>query len=96
MLDQQNGDITQYGINITDVESGIVSQYNTSGPITSHIVFELLSYNVYQYTVTAFTVIGHGPYSPVYTVRMPSAGTLYTCSYSESVLHHVINRFFPI
>jgi receptor-type tyrosine-protein phosphatase Q len=73
VLDQQNGDITQYGINITDVESGIVSQYNTSGPITSHIVFELLSYNVYQYTVTAFTVIGHGPYSPVYTVRMPSA-----------------------
>ena len=64
----------QYGINITDVESGKVTQHNTSNSSTSYIVPGLLPYHFYKYTVTAFTVVGHGPYSPIQTVQMPAAG----------------------
>ena len=78
IIEQQNGDITQYGINITNIESGLVYQHNTSGPRTSFIALDLLPHKIYQCSVTAFTVIGHGPYSPVYTIQMPSAGTFVT------------------
>ena len=71
---EQNGDIMKYGINITDIESGQISQYHTIGPITSYIVYNLHPHTMYRYTVTAITAVGNGPYSPPQTILMPSAG----------------------
>jgi hypothetical protein len=72
--DEQNGDLMQYGVKITGVEEGEATQYyNTSGPITSFVVHNLHPFSVYQYTVTAFTTVGSGPYSPANTIQMISA-----------------------
>lgn len=73
-LEQQNGDILQYGLNITNVELGQTTKYYLSGSRTSFIVKNLRPHNVYQYKMTAFTAIGNGPYSYPQSVQMPSAG----------------------
>ena len=73
-MEDQNGDITHYGINITEINQGLTHQYNTSGPQTSFVVPDLHPYHTYQYTMTVFTVVGGGPYSPADTVQMPPTG----------------------
>ena len=75
-LEERNGDIVHYAINITEVESGKTTQYLTTDSTSSYVVSGLLSYQFYQYTVTAFTAIGHGPYSPIQSIQMPPAGEL--------------------
>ena len=82
-LEEQNGDIMDYGINITSVESGQTSQYHTRGPQTSFVVHNLRPHTLYQYSVPATTAGGNGPYSSIQTITMPSAGI-----YSMHEIYH--------
>lgn len=104
-LEDQNGEITHYGINITDIKQGLTHQYNTSGPVTSYIVKDLHPYYSYLYTLTAFTVVGHGPYSPPEIRQMPPAGIPFTLTlFSQYLkllslpfqLHPVHQSIFPL
>ena len=73
--EERNGDIIQYGLNITNVELGETTTHYLSGSRTSFILQNLRPHNVYQYRMTAYTAVGNGPYSPSQTIEMPSAGT---------------------
>ena len=73
-LEEQNGNIVQYGINITNLQSGKVAQFLTSDSSATYTVSGLHPYYLYNYTVTAFTSVGHGPYSPPGYVQMPQDG----------------------
>ena len=73
--EEQNGDIMQYGLNITNMELGDTTTHYLSGSRTSFILQNLRPHNVYQYRMTAYTAVGNGPYSPSQTIQMPSAGS---------------------
>lgn len=76
-LEQQNGNIIQYGINITNIQSGEVTQFIiTSDLIASLTIPQLHPHYYYKYTVTAFTSVGNGPYSPPRSIQMPQDGKL--------------------
>lgn len=71
--DQHNGIITTYHINVTEVETGAVSQLVVTGT-TQLLVDTLHPYYVYNFIVSAATSVGQGPYSPVFTVQTPEDG----------------------
>ena len=71
---EQNGDIMQYGLNMIDVELEESMQYYLSGSRTSYVVYNLRPHAVYQYTMTAFTAVGNGPYSQAKSIQMLPAG----------------------
>ena len=102
-LEEQNGDIMQYGLNITDVELGETAQHFLSGSRTSYVVQNLRPHSVYHYKMTAFTAVGNGPYSQLQTFQMPSAGLINKCLFNKPVtfllyyfqhqlLHHSISH----
>ena len=91
--ENQNGDIIQYGINITHIEQGQTHQYNTSGPKTSVVIPDLHPYYTYQYMVTAFTVVGNGPYSPPEMRQMPAAGIVIVSV--KTLIFHVSSPLAP-
>ena len=72
--DQINGIIQGYRINITELDTGEMSQYTAEdteasiGPLHPH-------YN-YNFSIVAFTSVGHGPTTFV-VVRTAEAGILY-------------------
>ena len=70
----QNGEILYYGINITNTKTDQYFIYNTSGPHTSFILYNMHPHTLYMYAITAYTEVGNGPYSPYMRVQMPSAG----------------------
>ena len=73
-LEEQNGNILYYGINVTEEESGNVSHYLTSYSKTSYVVYGLHPYYHYQYQLAAVTRAGHGPYSPPDSIQLPQEG----------------------
>ena len=72
--DDHNGVISEYRVNVTEVE--------TEQPIqravmtTSVVIAALHPYYTYKWTVSAVTV-GEGPYSPSSIVATPEDGELY-------------------
>ena len=66
--DQQNGIIITYYINMTEVETGMVSQRMVTGT-TQLLIDNLHPYYVYSFFISAATTAGQGPYSPVFTVQ---------------------------
>ena len=71
LLEQQNGDILHYIINITEEESGKVLYYNTSDSDDEYTFTHLHPHYHYHYQLTAVTEVGHGPFSPVEFVQLP-------------------------
>ena len=71
--DAQNGIITQYRINITEVETGrFFTLFSTT---TSVNVTTLHPYYTYNCVIAAATMIGVGPYTSVITVVTLQDGT---------------------
>ena len=67
-IEERNGQIVQYVVNLTSVEKGDTKQFHTEDYRSSMTISKLHPYYVYNYTVTAVTVVGDGPYS---NIRMP-------------------------
>ena len=66
-----NGNIHEYIVNVTEVETGRMFQLSTN--TTSIIIGSLHPYYIYNCTVVAVT-IAPGPFSTVITVRTDEAG----------------------
>ena len=64
--DEQNGIITQYRINITEVQTG--RSFTLFSATTSVNVTSLHPYYTYNCAIAAVTSIGAGPYTSVITV----------------------------
>ena len=71
--DQQNGIITDYYINMTEVETGVTVQLTVTGA-TSLLIDALHPYYVYNFFISAATVVGRGPYSTLFSIRTPEDG----------------------
>lgn len=69
--EHHNGEIREYRINVTEVETGNMLQYTTED--TEIIITDLHPYYRYVCTVTAVTV-SEGPYSANITARTHEAG----------------------
>ena len=69
--DQINGIIQGYRINITELNTGAVSQYIAEG--TQAVIGPLHPHYNYNFTVVAFTLVGHGPTTYV-VLRTAEAG----------------------
>ena len=63
--DLQNGIITTYFVNMTELETGMASQL-TVADATQLLIDTLHPYYVYNFYISAATVVGQGPYSPVF------------------------------
>lgn len=74
LQDERNGEIIQYGINLTDIQSGEVMHFFAYDSVTSVTIQHLHPHYYYNYTLTAFTSAGNGPYSPTDYVQMPQDG----------------------
>ena len=72
-VEEQNGKLIGYGINIENLKTHHVSQYYPSGQQKSFVVHNMHSHTVYTYAMTAFTAVGNGPYSPITWIEMPPA-----------------------
>ena len=67
----QNGVITEYRINITELDTGSDFLYTTA---TTTILIQLLHpFYTYECTVSAYTV-DEGPYSEIITITTPEDG----------------------
>ena len=71
--DQQNGIITDYYINMTEVETGVTVQLTVTGA-TTLLIDTLHPYYVYNFFISAATVVGQGPFSTLFSVRTPEDG----------------------
>ena len=63
----QNGLIRQYLVNVTELDTGNVFPYTTTGSVTELTVGSLHPYYHYASSVSAVTVLA-GPYSNLQTV----------------------------
>ena len=81
--EHHNGEIREYRVNVTEVETGSMLQYSTED--TEITITGLHPYYRYVCTVTAVTV-SEGPYSANVTVRTHEAGTYKSLSLSLSLL----------
>ena len=66
-----NGEIREYRVNVTDIQTGSVQTFSTT--VTELVVEDLHPYFRYESVVTAVTV-GEGPYSAAVGVRTHEAG----------------------
>lgn len=71
--DLQNGIITTYFVNITELETGMASQLIVAGA-TQLLIDTLHPYYVYNFYISAATAIGRGPYSPIFSIQTPEDG----------------------
>ena len=76
LVQEQNGVIQEYLINISVVETGDEFQYRSTN--TTLIVEDLHPHYIYSLVISAVT-ISPGPYSEVYTVQMPEDGRSLGC-----------------
>ena len=70
-LEQHNGIIREYHINVTEVDTG--REFGMISTITSIYITSLHPYYNYNFSVAAFTV-GIGPFSEPLALRMPQDG----------------------
>ena len=77
LAEQRNGIITEYYINVTEIETGSTSQL-VARDTTQLFIDTLHPYYVYNFFIAAATSVGPGPYSPVFTIQTPEDGELDT------------------
>ena len=74
-LDEQNGIINHYLVNITATHPHVGGSFQQTCTRVSCNITHLHPYQTYQFAVSAVT-IGPGPYSGIYTVTTLEAGKL--------------------
>ena len=74
-----HGELREYRIDITEIETGTFLQIFSDSDITEVTVGYLHPYYTYNCTIIAITV-GQGPPSTVITVRTAEEGMLYYCA----------------
>ena len=79
-----NGNIREYRVNVTEVETGRMFQVTTN--TTSITIDSLHPYYTYNCTVVAVT-IGPGPFSTVITVRTAEDGRFDYFNFTHASLH---------
>ena len=72
LQEDRNGIITQYTVNIIEMETGMLLQLVTDN--TTVTAFSLHPHYTYSCTVAAETSVGLGPYTSPRAVRMPEDG----------------------
>ena len=76
-MDEQNGVITSYTINITETGSGNTIQRTVSSSQDASITVEsLLPFTTYSCSIAASTAVGMGPFSILVTLNTPEDGRL--------------------
>ena len=88
-LDQQNGNIIKYGVHIMDLQDGSVRKMETPDLRTTLTVPNLHPYYYYNFTVTAFTLVGEGPYTSPESIQMPQDGMFRIYSPTMIVVHNL-------
>ncbi len=74
MLSEQNGLITSYTINVTQLETEEVEQLVTEATTLS---VDVQPYSTYSFLVAASTDVGRGEFSTAVNVRTPEAGEMH-------------------
>ena len=74
--DQINGVILGYRINITELNTGVMSEYIEND--TEVVIGPLHPHYNYNFTIVAFTHVGHGPITYV-VLRTAEAGMHIPC-----------------
>ncbi len=69
---EQNGIITKYKIELTNLDLGIKSHYELSDQ--KLLIENLKPYTVYEITIAGRTAIGYGPFSQQKTFRTLESG----------------------
>ncbi len=69
---EQNGIITKYMIELTNLDLGLKSQYEASD--LKLLIEDLRPYTVYEITIAGRTVIGYGPFGEEKTFRTLESG----------------------
>ena len=73
--EEQNGDIINYIINLTEADSGASFQLFSTN--TSLSVNTLLPFTSYNLLIAASTSVGSGPFSTLLTLQTPQDGWSY-------------------
>ena len=73
-INLQNGNITEYVINMTEVETGTLQQFEVAGGATQLQIDMLHPYYIYNFIIAAATVVGLGPFTRVTSGLTPEAG----------------------
>ena len=95
-LDQQNGNIITYGVRIMDLQDGSVRKMETPDLRTTLTVSDLHPYYYYNFTVTAVTLVGEGPYTSPKSIQMPQDGMFRVYSPTIIIVHNFdIHCYFP-
>ena len=71
--DKLNGVIQGYRINITELETGEMSQYTAGADATNATIGPLHPHYGYNFSIVAFTIVGNGPITFV-VIRTAEAG----------------------
>ena len=71
---ERNGDIQFYIVNVSVLESGETFEEITT--TTNVLLTALRPYYTYSCVVTASTVVGQGPFSTAFIIRMPEDGKI--------------------
>ncbi len=71
-IEDQNGVIIRYVINVTVVSTGVTFQLTST--TTSLVVSSLDPYTTYLCIIAAVTVVGTGPFSSPFTLSTPEDG----------------------
>ncbi len=74
-LEDVNGIIREYRINVTEVETGVLTQHTTDPSMTEIVVGPLHPFYVYHCTILAYTVEG-GPSTTVISLRTAEDGII--------------------
>ena len=70
--EDRNGPITSYLINVTVVETGEITEINTT--LTTFRLLFLTPFTTYEFTIAASTEVGLGPFSETVSVLTPEDG----------------------
>ena len=73
--DEHNGNLSEYRIDVTELETGTALRFSSDASITEATIGSLHPYYTYNCTILAVTV-GEGPPSTVITVRTAEDGML--------------------
>ena len=95
-LDQQNGDIIQYVINVTHTDTLNTMQYTTT--VAYITITGLDPYTTYICVVAAETAVGVGPFSHLYFIQTDETGNKQLNTYQciIIVIHYILNLSLKI
>lgn len=78
LVEERNGVIIGYDINVTNLDSGSIVQYNT-GLVSDFAIENLNPFTVYVSNIAARTTVGVGPFSSLVIVQTLEDGKEISC-----------------